>query len=178
MDQYNLQQKLDHHVKTDMMQVLATSSPIKLQDAREDNNFKRIANKLNGVLIKMEGHAIDLRNSLNIYEQKSASFCRMGGIRPPTLNAFNRMDAMLTDFIEAIPSSTAPPAIVNIPIQVGAASPTVPEIEQPLAAAPTVFLSSASSTSGRLPTSSTTKKQNKNKKKTSSSDSDTEIEFC
>jgi hypothetical protein len=53
MDQYNFQQKLDHHLKSDLMHVLATSSPIKLQDAREDNNFKKTANKLNRVLIKM-----------------------------------------------------------------------------------------------------------------------------
>jgi hypothetical protein len=111
-----------------MMQVLATSSPLKLQDAREDN-FKKTANKLNGVLIKTESHAIALRNSLNTYEQKSAAFCRMGGVRPPSMNAFSRMGAMLTDFIQAIPPSAAPPPIVNFPIQVGAPPPAAPAIE-------------------------------------------------
>ena len=155
MDQHNFQQKLDHHVKNDMMQVLSTSSPTKLQDAREDNNFKKLANKLNGVLIKMESHAIALRDTLNTYEQKSAAFCRMGGVRPPTMNAFSRMDAMLTDFIQAIPSSSAPPAIIDFSIQVGAPLSAPPAIEQPSPAppqrVPTLFLSRTPSTSQACP---------------------------
>lgn len=184
MDQYNFQQKLDQHVKTDMMQVLATSSPLKLQDAKEDNHFKKLANKLNGVLIKMESHAIALRNTLNTYEQKSAAFCRMGGVRPPTLNAFSRMDAMLTDFIQAIPSSSAPPAIVDFSIQVGAHTPAASAVEQHLAAAtperaPTMYLSSAPSSSGTLPEypSKKKKKQEKKKKRKSYSDSDSDSDF-
>ena len=96
------------------------------------------------------------------------------------------MDAMLTDFIQAIPPSTAPPAVVNFPIQVGASPPAVPAIGQSLPTAgapqraPTVFLSSTPSTSKSLAASPTKdkKKQNKKKKKReSSSDSDTDVEF-
>jgi hypothetical protein len=99
------------------------------------------------------------------------------------MNAFSRMGAMLTDFIQAIPPSAAPPPIVNFPIQVGAPPPAAPAIEQSLPTAPqralTLFLSSAPSTSGRVPASPTKdkKKQNKKKKKKrgSSSASDTDV---